>query len=202
MGICHEVGAARSFHHSPFSLRHSLRLRHAEADHRVQRRIQQFLNEGIRRVVGAAGLAGVALGQSLRRQSNESEPPGRDIDGGNEFEQAFVHRAQFLWPHIAVVDGGQTSALTRPTKRVHGVEESPVFQQGLIEVGALLFGKESAKRREGEFGFTGGETSKDDAAGGPLVPVAVEAGATERTVPKPAKRVSYSVDIATFPSFR
>ena len=72
---------------------------------------------------------------------------------------------------------------------------------GVIEVGTLSRGKESAKGREGEQGFAGGEASEDDAAGGPEVSVAVEAGASERAVAKPAECVSCRVGIAGFPGF-
>ena len=89
-----------------------------------------------------------------------------------------------------------------PTKLVHGIEEGSIFQLGIIKVGALPGGKESAQGREGEPGFAGGETSEDNAAGGPKVSVAVEPGPTERTVAKPAERVSYGVGIAGFPAFR
>jgi hypothetical protein len=78
----------------------------------------------------------------------------------------------------------------------HGGEEGAVFEGSGIEVRALAGGEETTKGGQSEAGLAQGEAAEGDAAGGPEIGVAVEAGAAEGTIAQAAEGVALGVGFA------
>ena len=78
---------------------------HRLLHHRVQRRVQQTLHQGVGRVVGAGGLAGVA------GELGEGEVRPVAAHPRREGEQALVDAAQLLGAEVAVVHRAQDLVL-------------------------------------------------------------------------------------------
>ena len=128
--------------------------------HRVERGVEQRLNEAVGRVVGAGGLALVAL--LLGRLGGEDKRLAVVAQLGLQFEEGFIDRAQLLRLHRAPVDGDHAGFVGEPGEAVERLHEGLVAQAGGFEMGQTVVGKEAAERREGECWLAMGERLEDD----------------------------------------
>lgn len=176
-------------HHSPFAIRHSPRLREAVGDDGFQGGIDEFHDQGVRRVVGAGGLAGVAGGGPGIGDAGEAKGAGGEIEGGDEFEEGLINGTEFLGAHVPVVDGAAFAGfpVEEPAQLAHGGEEVAIGEGGAVEVGALGFRKDAAESGEGEAGLPGGEPAEDDAEGEPEVAMGIVGGVAEGAGSQPPK---------------
>ena len=121
-------------------------------DHRLEGGVEQALDEGVRGVVGAGGLAVVAGG------GVEGKGAGVEIDLGVEFEEGLVDGAELFGAEVAVVDDAADFFLFRADggKGADGVEEVGVGEGDVGEVGGGAFGipEEGAEGGQGEGGLS------------------------------------------------
>ena len=115
-------------------------------EHGVERGVEQRLNEAVGRVVGAGGLALVAL--LLGRLGGEEQRLAVVAQLGLELEEGFVDRAQFLGLHRAPVDRDHAGFVGEPGEAVERLHEGAVAQAGGFEVGQLVLGEEAAEGRQ------------------------------------------------------
>jgi len=127
-------------------------LRQALRNDGVKRAADELLHQAVGGVVAAGEFAVVASGASLTRQADKAEAAGVQVHLGHEFEQAFVHAAEFFGAHVAVVDGGQraTAGGGRPAQGVHGGQQVGVGELGGVQVRALVRGKQAAQRGQAQ----------------------------------------------------
>ena len=115
-------------------------------EHGVERGVEQRLNEAVGRVVGAGGLALVAL--LLGGLGGEDQRLTVIAQLGLEFEEGFIDRAQFLGLHRAPVDGDHAGFVGKPGEAVERLHEGAVAQAGGFKVGQLACGEEAAEGRK------------------------------------------------------
>src|SRR5690606_8702007 len=100
--------------------------------HRVERAVEQGVNQRGWRVVAAGGLAFVASG---RRQS---EGAGGQVDLRVKFEQALVNAAEFFRSEVLVVDAAVALhfVVVPTSKRPHRIEQMAVADAAVDQVGS------------------------------------------------------------------
>jgi len=164
-------------------------------DDRVEGGFDQFLDKGIRGVVGAGGLAGMAGSGGLIGEAREAEGAGREVDGGDQFEERLVDRSEFLGAHVAVVDGGEGAGGAGPAEVELGFEQGAVGEGGGVEVGALRGGEETTEGGQGEAWFAGGKAAENDLDALPEVVVVVAGAAAEGAVAQAAHGVAGGIEV-------
>src|SRR5690606_12278746 len=105
-------------------------------------RIEQRLNQRTRRVVAAGGLALVA------GRSGEREGPRVDVHLRVEFQQRFVHAAEFLRAEVFVIDGAQAAngAIFREGERANSVEQVAVGDLAADDIRDRLVAEQEASK--------------------------------------------------------
>ena len=92
----------------------------------VKRALDQLLDQGVRRVIGA-GLLALAAGEQI-------EGPARDIDLGVVVEEALIDRAQLLGLHVPPVDPLQPRLGAQPGKPEDRLVETGVGERAVAEL--------------------------------------------------------------------
>jgi hypothetical protein len=118
--IIYEGDPSHSVNHSPFATRHSPRFSEPLGDDGFERGIEQALDEGIGRVIAAAGFALVAGG------SIEFEAAGVGVDARVHFQQTLIDAAEFFRAEIFVVHRPADVAILNERNRLDGFEEVTV----------------------------------------------------------------------------
>ena len=138
--------------------------------HGVEGGIEQRLHEAVGRVVGAGGLALVAL--LFGRIGGEDERLAVVAQLGLEFEEGFVDGAQFLGLHRAPVDRDHAGLVGEPGEAVgERLHEGAVAQAGGFEVRQPVLREEAAEGGQRKGGLAMREGAEDDLH--PLVAVMV-----------------------------
>jgi hypothetical protein len=130
-------------------------------DDGLQRAVEQHLHEAVGRVVAAGGLAGVALGLVAR---GEAERRAHVARSGHQLQQALVHAAELLRPHVAPVHPGERSCprLAQPRQLEQRQQQGTVLQAGGIERRALAGGEQPAKAGSPRRGSPRPPSTQDD----------------------------------------
>ena len=109
--------------------------------HRVERGVEQALNQYVGGVVGAGRLAGIA------GELGEGEVRAVAAHLRGEREQALVDSAQLLGAEVAVVHRSQDLVLAGEGEAAERLEEVVVGQLGIVEVGGGFRAPEEAAER-------------------------------------------------------
>ena len=156
---------------------------HGLSHDRIERGVEQALDERVGRVVAAGGLALVA-GSGLKL-----EGAGVGVDVGVQLQQALVDAAELLGAEVAVVHGAADVAILDKCERMDGGEEMAIRDEAVRQIrrGARGLPQEAAERRKVECGAVriGTELSGDELEDGPEVGMR-RARAVER---EPRRRV-------------
>lgn len=186
------------FLRSPLTIRHSPRLVKAVGDDGIEGGLDEFLDEGIRGVVGAGGFPGVAGTGGGIGDAREAEDAAGKIEGGDEFQQRLIDGAEFLGSHVPVVDGGAFAGflVEEPAQLAHGGEEVAIGDGGAVEIRALGFREETAEGGQGEFFLAVGEAAEDDAEGLPEIGVGIVGGLAEGAGAQAPEGVALGVGLA------
>ncbi|MCX5824910.1 MAG: hypothetical protein NTY86_15790 [Deltaproteobacteria bacterium] len=167
-------------------------------DDGIEGGLDEFLDEGIRGVVGAGGFAGVAGTGGGIGDTREAEDAAGKVEGGDEFEQGLIDGAEFLGSHVPVVDGGAFAGflVEESAQFAHGGEEVAIGDGGAIEVRALGFREEATEGGQGKLFLAAREAAEDDAEGLPEIGVGIVGGLAEGAVPQPPEGVAGGVSLA------
>ena len=124
--------------------------------------------------------------------------PGGQVDVGHQFQQAFVHAAQFFGTRIAVVHRGQAAAVVGPAQLLHGGEQVGVVEAGGVPTQrrALVCGKQAAEGGQGETLLALHQALEHDAQGLPVVVEAVADAALEAEVAQAGDDIAFGVGVA------
>ena len=128
-----------------------LRLGQPLGDDGFERGVEQALDEGIGRVIAAAGLALVASGDV------EFEAAGVGVDARVHFQQSLIDAAEFFRAEILVIHRPADIAILNETQCVNGFEEMAIGDQAVEQVGRGLRRRpqETAQGRQRKFRATG-----------------------------------------------
>ena len=112
------------------------------------------MHQRVGRVVGAAGFALVTGGDV------QGENAGVGIDEGMQFEQAFIHAAEFFRAEILVINGTANGTDLHKGEGVNGGEQLAIGNEraGKVRRGAGGVPQKTAERGQREFGTAGGGT--------------------------------------------
>jgi hypothetical protein len=151
------------------------------------------------RVVRAGELAGVALGAALLLVADEAElARGRWVRRhlGYQFEQAFVHAAEFLGIHVAVIHARQRGAIAEEAEAEERGEQRLVVELGGVEVRALRGVEQATQRRQAKRGLAPAEAGEGDAEHLPQVGMAVVAAPAGGQLAQAGEAVAGAIALA------
>ena len=162
--------------------------------HRVEGRVEERLNQAVRRVVGAGGLALVAL--LLGEVGGKDE--GAAIVGKLrlELEQGFVNRTKLLGLHCAPVDRHHAAPVGKPGEAIDRLHEGAVAQAAGLQMGQLIGAEETAERGEAERILAGRERAEDDLHALVAVVVTIPGRAAHALRPERGEAVALGIERA------
>src|SRR5690606_23081674 len=149
-------------------------------------------------VVAAGELAGVAGGAAFLGAADEAEGAGGQVDGGYQFQQAFVDTAQFFRAHVAVVHRHQALRAGRlgPAQMLQGGQQVGVVQAGGIQIWALRGSEQAAQGGQGQTRLALCQAPEDDADGLPLVVVPSAGTAFEAQLAQAGQGMAFGIGAA------